>query len=220
MTYCKLLAGPLTYILQVTLGCMALSVLYVKWRGEYPKRTKKVFAFDISKQVIGMGFAHIINMGIAFKLGHNKDECRWYFINYFIDVTLGTLCNYGLLYGVKRIAFQRDWDMLDMGTYQHSTRKCNLSYLVQLCTWLGIISMTKLILYTSILIPAKNNLNNFGEWILLPVSSNESAELAVVMVLFPLIFNIAQFWIQDTFLKGKCHYVEKPYTITDNYTSL
>ena len=219
MSECKLLAGPLTYVLQLSLGLCALSILYVKWKREYPQRELKVFSFDVSKQVAGMGFAHLLNMVIAVHLA-DGDQCRWYFINFFIDVTLGTICNYGLIQLSKYIAYKKNWSHLDMGNYQHSTRKINRSYIMQLGLWLGIIATTKLLIYSIILIPSHSSLDDFGKWVLHPVSTNSTAELAVVMVVFPVLFNIFQFWVQDTFLKGDCHYIEKPYTITEEYTEL
>ena len=47
-----------------------------------------------------MGFAHIINISIAILFNDKfdmDDECRWYFLNFFIDVTFGILFNYLLL---------------------------------------------------------------------------------------------------------------------------
>ena len=54
----------------------------------------------------------------------------------------------------------------------------------------------------------KNILDSFGKWFLGPVSHNNTLELVIVMVVFPLIFNIIQFWIQDNILKGRRHYLE------------
>ena len=220
MSECKLLAGAITYLLQFTLGCSAMGILYYKWTHEYPKRELKVFMFDVSKQVVGMCFAHILNMTIAVHISGNDDQCRWYFINYCIDATLGTGLNYLFVRLSKYISSQKQWDLLDMGNYQHSSRKINKSYLLQLGLWLCIIGLVKLILYGVVLVPGHDNLNSFGKWILGPVSKDSTAELAIVMVVFPILFNIFQIWIQDTFLKGDCHYIETPYTLTEEYSEL
>ncbi len=55
--------------------------------------------------------------------------------------------------------------------------------------------------------PFAEVLNSYGRWVLGPVSHNIDLELTIVMVVFPLIFNVIQFWIQDTFLRGKKHYI-------------
>ena len=55
--------------------------------------------------------------------------------------------------------------------------------------------------------PLAEVLNSYGRWVLGPVSHNIHLELTIVMVVFPLIFNVIQFWIQDTFLRGKKHYM-------------
>ena len=220
MSECKLLAGAITYLLQLTLGGSALGILYFKWKREYPRRELKVFSFDVSKQVIGMCFAHILNMAIAVHISGKEDQCRWYFINYFIDATFGTILNYLFVRLSRYIALRKEWDLLEMGNYQHNSRKINKSYILQLALWLSIILLVKLILYGVILVPGHDNLNSFGKWILQPVSKNSNAELAVVMVVFPILFNLFQIWIQDSFLKGNCHYIEKPYTVTSEYAEL
>ena len=97
---CKLINGSETYFIQILLGIFSLSSLYIKRNREYPKRQWSVFKFDVSKQIIGMGFAHIINISIAILFNDKfdmDDECRWYFLNFFIDVTFGILFNYLLL---------------------------------------------------------------------------------------------------------------------------
>ena len=69
------------------------------------------------------------------------------------------------------------------------------------------VFMLMLVLYL-IIIPMRHTLDSFGEWFLGPVSHNNSLELFIVMILLPLLFNLAQFWIQDNILKGRKHYID------------
>jgi hypothetical protein len=214
---CKLLEGTLTYFLQCLLGIISMSSIYWKWTNEYPKREKKVVIFDVSKQVIGMGFAHLLNISIAIMMSKRftiNDECRWYFLNFFVDVSFGIPLNYILIRISNYYINKNQLKYLTTGEYSNTMSYCNISYMQQLLLWILIILVSKMLLLALILLPAHNILNDFGRWFLKPVSHNTSAELAVVMVVLPLILNIIQFWIQDNFLKGSKHYIE-PCTISN-----
>tara|TARA_B100001093_G_scaffold276404_1_gene264147 strand:- start:242 stop:976 length:735 start_codon:yes stop_codon:yes gene_type:complete len=214
---CKLLQGTLTYFLQTCLGIISLSTIYFKWRREYPKRQSKVVIFDISKQVIGMGFAHLLNIAIAIMMSKRitiNDQCRWYFLNFFVDIVFGIPVNYILLKYVNKFIKRKSLHILETGSYRHSTYCLNKSFIYQLFVWLFIVMLSKSIVLLIIILPAARPLNSFGKWLLTPVSHNSNAELTIVMVVFPVLFNIIQFWVQDTFLKGKKHYID-PCLLTD-----
>lgn len=58
---CKLL-GPFALLIQGALGALALlSLVYKRWR-ETPRRPIKIWSFDVSKQVLGSVFIHILNL--------------------------------------------------------------------------------------------------------------------------------------------------------------
>ena len=58
---CKLL-GPFAVLVQVALGGLALlALVYKRWR-ERPQRPVKVWAFDVSKQVVGSVLLHMANL--------------------------------------------------------------------------------------------------------------------------------------------------------------
>lgn len=56
---CRLLSGTQTYLVQVFLGCIALSSLWYKRHVERPKRSFEIWALDVSKQGIGVGQIHV-----------------------------------------------------------------------------------------------------------------------------------------------------------------
>ena len=101
---CRLL-GPFALIVQLALGALALLVLvYKRWR-ERPQRPVKIWAFDVSKQVVGSVLLHMANLVMSMlssgKLGvdvaveavvgddgqESDNPCSFYFLNLLIDVS-------------------------------------------------------------------------------------------------------------------------------------
>ena len=208
---CKLINGSETYFIQILLCIFSLSSLYIKRNREYPKRQWSVFKFDVSKQIIGMGFAHIINISIAILFNDKfdmDDECRWYFLNFFIDVTFGILFNYLLLKYSSKYFKRKNFKALTPGEYLPGNSCYNKSFLLQLSVWLLVIMISKAIVLVTVLIPFKHQLDGFGKWFLGPVSHDNTLELVIVMIILPLLFNIIQFWIQDNILKGRRHFID------------
>ena len=96
---CQLL-GPFAIVIQGALGVLALSSLVFKrWR-ERPQRPIKIWAFDVSKQVVGSILLHLVNLLMSmFSIGDLKtvttgsvpykaNPCSLYFLNLAIDVSL------------------------------------------------------------------------------------------------------------------------------------
>ena len=216
---CRLIGGSETYFIQLLLGILSLSSLYFKRKREYPQRQWSVFKYDVSKQIIGMGFAHIINISIAILFNDKfnmDDECRWYFLNFFIDVTFGIFFNYLLLKHSSKYFKRKNFKALTPGEYLPGNSCYNKSFIMQLGVWLFIILLSKAIVLSIILIPFKHQLDDFGRWFLGPVSHNNTLELVIVMIILPILFNIIQFWVQDNILKGKRHYIDSCLIPTDN----
>jgi hypothetical protein len=155
----------------------------------------------------------------------NGDECMWYFMNFLVDVGCGVVLNWAFLNLLSWTARRYDWTSLHSGEYlenggsicrswprwlrcgsRRGNATCpecsNRSYVLQLMSWIGIVSLTKLILYGCILIPFHTELGKVGTAILKPVSHNDTLELMIVMVVVPVSLNILQFWIQDNFLQA------------------
>ena len=96
---CKLL-GPFAIVIQGALGGLALlSLVYKRWR-ERPQRPIKIWAFDVSKQVVGSILLHLVNLLMSmFSFGQLKtfttgsgpykaNPCSLYLLNLAIDVSL------------------------------------------------------------------------------------------------------------------------------------
>lgn len=209
---CHLLEGALTFVLQGFLGLCALGTLVYKWSHEYPKRERKVFVYDVSKQACGMAFAHVINIWIAYIVNTHYvygDECRWYFVNLLLDSTIGTGLNWIYLKIFHTCIRKRRWVLCQTGDYRVSYTRCNKSFMIQVAIWLCIINLSKWSVFLCCIVPFHHQLNALGKILLSGVSAHPSLELCVVMFLVPLACNLFQFWIQDTFLKGKRHYLDR-----------
>lgn len=105
---CELL-GNFALFVQLALGALALLVLVFKrWR-ERPQRPVKVWAFDVSKQVVGSILLHIANLlmsmlssgqlsvdvaeavteaAVSDQTQEGDNPCSFYFLNLLIDVSI------------------------------------------------------------------------------------------------------------------------------------
>lgn len=105
---CRLL-GPFALVVQGALGGLALlALVYKRWK-ERPQRPLKIWAFDVSKQVVGSVLVHIANLlmsmlssgQFSIKLGpqhisrdaattasrYVPNPCSFYLLNLAIDVS-------------------------------------------------------------------------------------------------------------------------------------
>ena len=103
---CKLL-GPFALLIQGALGALAVLSLVFKRYRERPRRPVKIWAFDVSKQVVGSVLLHILNLfmsmlssgdfDMASKVnnapstfvqdGSQPNPCSFYLLNLAIDVS-------------------------------------------------------------------------------------------------------------------------------------
>lgn len=110
---CELL-GNFALFVQLALGALALLVLVFKrWR-ERPQRPLKVWAFDVSKQVVGSILLHIANLlmsmlssgqlsvdvaeavaeaAVSSQTQEEDNPCSFYFLNLLIDVSVSEIAS-------------------------------------------------------------------------------------------------------------------------------
>ena len=92
---CQLL-GPFAIIIQAALGGLALlSLVFKRWR-ERPQRPVKIWAFDVSKQVVGSVLLHLANLLMSMlssgqltvtATSATANPCSFYLLNLAIDVS-------------------------------------------------------------------------------------------------------------------------------------
>ena len=201
-----------TVFVQLLLAGIALGSLYIKRMQEHPRRLFRIWFLDVSKQGLGAGYAHVLNMIIATVISRNPrggangegnldDECAWYGMSYFIDTTVGLFLSVLFLQLLDRVANQRDWTSLkNSGVY--TGEDGTLHWIHQVLAWLSILTIVKFIIYILIWM-FSGLLASAGAWIFAPLQNNIRFELMFVMIIFPGFLNIIYFWIADSFLKAK-----------------
>lgn len=73
-TVCKVYDSDdlFTLAVQMVLAFVAIASLYVKRLQEVPRRNFRTWFLDVSKQAIGAGYAHVLNMvGLSFPLPYS-----------------------------------------------------------------------------------------------------------------------------------------------------
>ncbi len=222
---CHLLGSGLNYIVQLCLGLIGIGLIYLKYRREQPKRSFDVWIKDVSKQIGGLLWGHLINILLAMIIMYHGDQCVPYFINYIIDAIFGVGLCLGLLAITKRLGRAYHLPCLDCGRYSpplsmdltESLDQSILSterpvpnswqpfklWLQQLSVWLLIITLVKFFLFLVLILPIQSWWMELGSTILHGLTENESVELLIVMIIIPLIVNICQFFIQDYYFKKK-----------------
>ncbi|SNX82759.1 related to Vacuolar membrane protein [Melanopsichium pennsylvanicum] len=92
---CKLM-GPFALFVQAIMGILVIGSLVYKRQREKPKRKWKIWALDISKQMLGQLFVHILNVILSdfVASGGGENPCSLYFLNILVDTTLGVFFIY------------------------------------------------------------------------------------------------------------------------------
>ena len=218
---CELL-GPFAILVQGALGALALlSLVYKRWR-ERPQRPVKVWAFDASKQVFGTVLLHMANLMMSlFSSGqiqaiakvaadkvkaestYRPNPCSFYLLNLAIDTTIGIpilLIILKVLHvGASFTPLASPPESIKSGYYGDPPRatwwlKQSIIYFI------GLIGMKICVFIIFELCPW---IVMVGDWALRWTEGNEAIQIAFVMLIFPLIMNALQYYIIDTFIKGK-----------------
>jgi len=220
---CKLL-GSFAVFVQGALGALALlTLVFKRWR-ERPQRPVKVWAFDVSKQVVGSILLHLANVVMAmFSAGqiqatiaksaasaagvdtedkYQPNPCSWYLLNLAVDTTAGIAILIAILkiltIGASYTALARPLESIESGHY--GTPPKTTWWLKQcLIYFVGLIGMKSCVFLLFQLCPW---LGRVGDWALRWTEGNEAVQIAFVMFIFPLIMNGMQYYIIDTFIKN------------------
>ena len=203
------LVDEFAIVIQFFLGVAALSSLLYKRRLEVPKRPWKIWFFDASKQAIGQGLVHVVNVvysSLQISGAGARDPCVWYFLNIMVDTTIGvffffilhTLVNEWLIY---RLGIEQ---YCKSGLYGQTPSKPKFSrFLIQLSIFLLLQGANKVIILA--LIKACESLAyETARFILAPLHNwNLEAETFIVIMVIPLVMNIFQYWLIDYLIMGK-----------------
>ncbi|KAI9920389.1 hypothetical protein PsorP6_015709 [Peronosclerospora sorghi] len=201
---CTLVADRTDDAVQMLLGFLALSSLYAKWYLEWPRRPVKVWFMDAMKQGTSAAMIHVLN--ILFAIGlvgfsdtpSDQDQCAFYFMNVVIDTTLGVYIAYLLLQVMTFVAIRQQWTSVRCHGNYGSPPSWRVWW-IQLLDWCAILIVMKLMVGL-VLYAFSTPLGWMGSLLFYPVHNHPKIELLIVMIGCPLVMNMVQFWIQDSFL--------------------
>ncbi|KAI9314150.1 vacuolar membrane protein-domain-containing protein [Dichotomocladium elegans] len=204
---CKLMDSFAIFI-QLCLAAAAFSTLIIKRQRESPQRPLRIWAFDVSKQLVGGIVIHSLNVVASYFSGDNlegqqSNPCVWYFLNILVDTTLGVGILWAILKGFQHLFIERmHLTGLQSGVYgDPPLQKQMKRWLKQLGVYIsGLIIMKLIVVLLFHLCPW---LSDVGRWVLRWTMGNYKLQVVFVMLIFPLVMNIIQFWVVDTIVKHK-----------------
>ncbi|KAG0148805.1 hypothetical protein CROQUDRAFT_654377 [Cronartium quercuum f. sp. fusiforme G11] len=201
---CSLL-GPFALAIQGLMAIIVLGSLLVKRQREKPKRKFRIWTADVSKQVIGQAFVHSLNILISASLASRPtrgNACALYFINIFVDTTLGVFILYLIL---RFLTYLLSATLrlppaalgLASGTYP---RPFLLSWVKQLGLYLLALGILKVVVVGMFMVGGES-LVRFGDRVIEAVSPNPRVQVVVVVMVGPTLLNVLQFLLIDSFIR-------------------
>lgn len=225
---CELL-GPFALFVQGVMGVLVVGSLVWKRYHEYPNRRPwKIWLFDVSKQVIGASFVHILNLFISIisKLAPKilsmesaasgdddgvvnamkkivDNPCDYYFLNLLFDTTVGIPILYMFILLITGLGGKLQIQGLQSGEYGSPPRWA--SYMRQLVIYLVALGLMKIGIYlTMVMFPV---LVTIAIWMLSRLDKYPNVQEGFVLLVFPLIMNVFQYYIVDNLIQGQEYYV-------------
>ncbi|KAH9467340.1 hypothetical protein MJO28_000091 [Puccinia striiformis f. sp. tritici] len=205
---CSLL-GPFSILIQAIMALIILASLLYKRHREKPKRKYRIWTADVSKQVLGQAFVHMLNIFISdsmASLPSKGNPCALYFMNIFIDTTIGVFVlflalNFITLLVCKTLKKTSTNLGLSSGIYPDPFIK---SWMKQLSIYfIGLIILKLFVLGLFWL--GGSALIKFGNSIIEAISLDPKIQILVVVMIGPTILNVLQFLLIDSFIKHKPH---------------
>ena len=187
---CRLVGGSFATGLQVLVGAAAFASLAVKKL--FDDRSFFVWTLDVSKQVVGDAVAHVANIGLSLWLTRDgADECVYYSANHVLDCTLGVFVEYSFLRCMS-VATNNP-----VGCYFNELGWFDrVEYCKQMMIWLLAVLTMKVAI--TIVVSKTSVYDTWGA--VLGGIEDGRLELAVVMLILPLLFNTIQAVVQDAIL--------------------
>ena len=208
MAPCKLLSGTEPLLLQGSLFVISASALLARKHCDTARRSWLEFGLDSSKQLIGAAWAHGLNLlaailpsALSFSPSQlHPGPCELYFMNIFLDTTLGVAIEALLLRALVGCVAH---EQLESGEYYDAKDgSFRLSaFAWQLGAWLVVVTTMKACI-TLILAIDLEAWEALAEGILAPVRDDPRL-LTVVMILAPGLLKTLQFLCTDAFLRRK-----------------
>lgn len=215
-TECYILAGVTGKVTQFVLFLCCCAALLLKWSQFHDGRDFFEFLMDSSKQLLGAGWIHVLNLLFAEKLEQQfetsgGDECDWYWINIVVDCTFGVGVTYILLQLSMRFVqsvIPEQADDFRTGEYRVNGITDAGKYVKQLAVWLVIVSSMKGLMVAFMAV-GHSPLLGLAGIALAPFAASPNLKLLVAMIATPFCMNALQFWVTDNFIKKKGGMIEE-----------
>lgn len=216
--------GMFGIFVQFMIGVWCVITLAVLWRCETPRRDFCTWVGDMSKQLVGAGWGHFMNIFLALLFGEaiqseaTNNQCVWYLVGFLSDIFCVTFLCWWLTSSLRPVIKQRcgiDIGEYDGGPaekaegYQEADTSGTgmawwLMWISQTALWLGIMTSVKVVVSIVVFL--------LQDWLytgialgfhLLKVCGHEEAQLVMSVIVVPVVGDAFQFAVQDTFLKRK-----------------
>lgn len=206
------LNGQFSYIIQIALFTLIFVAVKIKHHFETPRRKLPLFFLDGFKQLSSNGLIHVINIWYSISRGNSLeyDQCGIYFVSILIDMTLGTLVCFLLLRSFNRLVSYKTTKRLQSGNYFKrvpSSSSGHMKYEIDLCCWFQqtavwcfIVLLMKL-LVAGLHFTCTRLLYGFGDLSMKLFGTHENLKVTMVVFVIPVVLNVMQFLVQDTFIK-------------------
>ena len=197
---CTLLGGTFAMLVQLGLAVSAIATLVYKRAVERPRRPWLVWFFDASKQAFAGVLQHGVNLmfGVIFAQKSGASECAWYLVNFCISVACGVLILWVVMRAYTYLVDRYHITLLRSGEY--GTPPSWRPWLAQMLIWGFFASGEKVLTAVVVILPLHSQLDGFAAVIEQPLLHYPMSELVLVMVVAPVILNMAFFWVIDNII--------------------
>jgi hypothetical protein len=234
------LTGALSWFSQIILFTVAFIAVYslasspsimrsllesflVLWQYETPRRSKRVWWFDILKQTWGLSRCCLflslslvshdpplgsiiqrfssIGIAIVFSRNTNVNACVWFLTNYHADTIVATFIHYLIILQLDKFFGEKKMPCGYLKSGYYGSPPALKSFFAQLCLWSIIVSSTKL--FVTLLVYLFGwILNYITEFILLPLRNHPDAKTVILMAIYPIILSSLVFVVQDKLIRA------------------
>lgn len=221
---CELL-GPIALFVQGLLGVLAISSLVWKRYHEWPNRRPwRIWIYDVSKQVIGASFIHVINLvlsilsklrpGVHLAVSSqlkpllkkpsiiSDNPCDYYFLNILFDTTIGIPVLYFFIVVLTELLRRVGIQGVRSGEYGEPPKFWN--YVKQLTIYLLALGLMKVGIY--IIVVVFPVLVHIAVWLLARLDPYPNVQVTFVLLVFPLVMNIFQYYVVDNLIQSPQFY--------------
>jgi len=233
---CALL-GPFGILVQTFIGVWCFLTLVVLWKMEKHQRPFFVWLGDMSKQMVGATYGHIMNIFLAMLFGEaleedsTKNQCVWYLLAFLSDIIFVTFLGWLATRAARPWVRQRyGIDIGDYGGEEAPNAVCLLAsteglgkatgpgknkgthfvarfppwllWCCQTAIWLAILTAIKAVVSVGLYF-GQGPLYAGLAWVFSSTGlcGHHRRQLAVSIIVVPVIGDAVQFAVQDGFLK-------------------